>query len=358
MTILITKNLLKKISLFKSKGVLCGLIHENDFLLTGCLSSVTGANEEVKKLEAFLPTGINITFSFNASDTNNSFLNFHIKVEHENDNLKATGFKYVNGNVEELPVNILEEEEAKQVLEENFIRFKITSNISLKLLDSSGEQVLETCNLIEPKKSIFFIPEYNTILSRGSVENKLSSKNVGEIVVKKSDKPITIEIFEDCSCDSDAVAPCMKLSETKTSFQSTVESTSNLYVNKNSSFQNLYDQLLESLSRQKTMLEQATQLSTSVNGGTVYLLGNPEYFEYLLPSWLHPISVCYPKNKHEDELLEYRKNTLHKLFMQEEVPTFRRNLAYSNDVCLVEAGNKIITPHLGLKNFEGYQVSL
>lgn len=43
--------------------------------------------------------------------------------------------------------------------------------------------------------------------------------------------------------------------------------------------------------------------------------------------------------------------------MQEEVPTFRRNLAYTNNSQLVEAGNKIVTPHLGLKDFEGYQVS-
>lgn len=69
----------------------------------------------------------------------------------------------------------------------------------------------------------------------------------------------------------------------------------------------LYEQLLESYSRQKTMLEQTSQLITSVNGGKAQLVGKPDYFEYLLPSWLHPITVCYPKNKNEDDLLEYRK---------------------------------------------------
>ena len=69
----------------------------------------------------------------------------------------------------------------------------------------------------------------------------------------------------------------------------------------------LYEQLLESLTRQKTMLEQTAQLITSVDGGKAKLIGKPEYFEYLLPSWLHPITVCYPKNKNEDDLLEYRK---------------------------------------------------
>jgi len=350
MAVLITKPLLQK-CLSNSSGVLCGLEHGNNFLLTGYLSSLNNA-VEVKKLEAFLPTGVNVIFSLN---TKTSFSKFHIVVELVDENIKATGFKYVNGNVQELPVSTLKEEEAKQILIKSFISFKITSRISLNLHDSSGEQLLEANSLTKPTKSIYYVPEYKTILSRGSVETKYSKKNVGEIFKTDLDKPIAVEVFEYCSCDNDVVVPIMKLSENKTSFQSTVETTSKLYVDKNFSLKKLYEQLLESYSRQKTMLEQTSQLITSVNGGKAQLVGKPDYFEYLLPSWLHPITVCYPKNKNEDDLLEYRKDTLHKLFMQEEVPTFRRNLAYTNNSQLVEAGNKIVTPHLGLKDFEGYQ---
>ena len=87
--------------------------------------------------------------------------------------------------------------------------------------------------MTKPTKSIYYVPEYKTILSRGSVETKYSKKNVGEIFKTDLDKPIAVEVFEYCSCDNDVVVPIMKLSENKTSFQSTVETTSKLYVDKN-----------------------------------------------------------------------------------------------------------------------------
>lgn len=71
-------------------------------------------------------------------NTKSSFSKFHIVVELVDENIKATGFKYVNGNVQELPVSTLKEEEAKQILIKSFISFKVTSRISLNLHDSSG----------------------------------------------------------------------------------------------------------------------------------------------------------------------------------------------------------------------------
>ena len=83
-------------------------------------------------------TGVNIIFSLNSCDTKTSFSNLHIKVELLDENIKATGFKYVDGNVQELPINTLEDEEAKLILIKHFVFFKITSRINLSLYDSSG----------------------------------------------------------------------------------------------------------------------------------------------------------------------------------------------------------------------------
>ncbi|CAK8684531.1 unnamed protein product [Clavelina lepadiformis] len=328
--IFITDNILQKVAACLKadrSGVLVGLTIQGEILITGCLSCDDIRN--TSQIETWLPGGISVKGEFNQSK-NNKNLSFSEPIFHAS---------LINDDViiifdqQKTKPRTITLTEARRMLQDSTFSLKLVVNMKVDVVNN-GRLNVRSENLISDETT-FFVPSLNILIK---------SSDDGEFVkcFPKSDFSNGLEVkIVKSKSSSDNVAPVLSCQPSShVVYQVPVRFDGLCYVNKDSSSNKIVTDLnmtlrcfLHSIN---VWLESYNKTSTS--------LPVLQFFDFNVPGWCHPVSICYPANQSDDDLAQYRRETLHPLFCEScDRPIFRR----ANSLNLDKEFSKelLVNPH-------------
>lgn len=374
MKILISKTLYQSIQPNKQSkehaGFLCGVSYNEDFLVSGCLknyykSTQLECNQVIKNLERFLPGGINILGTFSGSQDdfiNDDDLKFHVKHQ-SNDEGEVEVYALDASFEKQLELVITEDKVAAKSFTNQFISFTLNFTITALVDAESGNPKVFPKLPILKQDTAFYMAESKTILNSNCQDKNKLSRTVGEVFGCKNG--IEAEVVEATQA-KDVIAPYLRNSLVEKSYYSSsrMSLTPTCFISKNSTFKQLISAFHEVMTRQETVLSETEGLVSRIEA---HKLATPRLYNFLLPGWSHPVVVCLPQNKSDEQLVEFRKNVLHQVFMQVERPTFRRSMALMSEGERGAGDNvggddvvyQLVCPHVGLDEtrFKGCEIA-
>jgi len=374
MKVLISETLFKKLQSKPEKndssiGFLCGVNNDDDILITGCLQnnleqSSQNQEEIVTNLQQWLPGGVTIvgTFGTTAPIFHSHQLSVHLKIEYTEEDFEETKiFGILNDqDLPSIEIVVKNDEELESLFLDTHIYFQVIGSTVIRILDKSvGLVNLDTIDEETKPKVAFFIPSIKQIVKTNTKDSRILNqvfKTIPSSNFNKNNRILSqATLYEAFAADDvssntqNPIAPYFKnINSGKLLHSLSITLKANCFVNKQTKMKKLSEVLENCLHNlKKAVLNSHKLVSMKFSSNTMSI---PEFNDFYLPGWLHPITICYPANKPDEALADYRKNVLHSTFMQStRIPVFRRgNAIHLSEE--FEVSTRLKNPHIGLKD--------
>lgn len=384
MSVKIVRNTLEKIqsSLRKeqsvSQGLLIGYQNNELVVITECLNPEKIASKS-KDVEAaanyFFPYGFAIAGVFltdkDVKEHAVALKDGYIVLEISENGAGTKCTRYFESKTsEEVNFDIIDIREALVVLQENYFVFYLRESMEI-MLNTRGRSLsnefensmMSQAEKLDSENVFFYIDARHSLISSSEEDETISSflSEDSKSKSKKHDpKPssirdllsadyiIKISVLEDITSDEDDIyAPVVSWIPDVAKLVIGIPLNIVAFIPKSSKLIEVDRILKNAIVRQSECIKFFM---------TKFWLKDPENGKIPLPKILHfcpintctPISVCYPDNKDDSDLEEFRKSFMHEVFMK---PPIRPLYTGLNAINLEESGLKVLTnTHVGLKD--------